>query len=69
MLLESIQLSTVEWICKFIYPRLSSRGVIVADDYGFKTCPGAKQAFKDFFKNLPEPIIELPTGQALIFKL
>lgn len=58
---------TIETL-KFFYPRLSKGGVILADDYGFRTCPGARKAMDDFFKDLPEKIIELPTGQAFVIK-
>jgi O-methyltransferase len=55
--------------CKFIYPRLSKGGVLVFDDYGFPSCPGARIAVDDFFKDKPEFPLVLPTGQALIHKL
>jgi hypothetical protein len=43
-------------------------GVIVADDYGFTSCPGAKRAWDDFFAGKPEKTIYLPTGQAFVVK-
>lgn len=49
-----------------IYPRMSIGGVIVLDDYGFATCPGAKEAVDQFFADKPEAPICLPTGQALV---
>ena len=52
----------------FFYERIVPRGIILMDDYGFKTCPGAKQAADDFFFNKPEQIIKLPTGQAFTVK-
>jgi len=52
----------------FFYQRLAKGGVIIGDDYGLRTCPGARQAFDDFFKTKPEPIVHLSTGQALIIK-
>lgn len=55
--------------CKFIYPRLIKGGVVVFDDYGFPSCPGARIAVDDFFKDKPEFPLVLPTGQALIHKL
>jgi hypothetical protein len=51
----------------FFYDRLIKGGVILMDDYGFNTCPGAKEAADLFFRN-KEPIIKLPTGQAFIIK-
>lgn len=54
--------------CNFIYPRLIPGGAMLFDDYGFPTCPGAREAV-DFWaeKNKVFPIA-LPTGQALIFR-
>lgn len=53
---------------EFIWPRLASGGFIVFDDYGFDTCPGARQAVDDFFAPLPVEPLCLPTGQAVVFK-
>ena len=52
----------------FIYPRLSSRGVIVFDDYGFASCPGARKAVDEFFRERPEKPFVLGTGQAVVIK-
>lgn len=52
----------------FFYPLLAPGGVILLDDHGFATCPGARKAAKDFFAPKPEPLIELPTGQAFVTK-
>ena len=52
----------------FFYERTSSGGIIVCDDYGFITCPGAKVAMDEFFSDKPEKIVCLPTGQAVVFK-
>lgn len=53
----------------FFYPRLQKGGVILMDDFGFTTCPGAHKAATDFMKNKPEAIIHLPTGQGIIIKI
>ena len=53
---------------EFFYPRLHCGGVIVLDDYGFTTCPGAYKAATDFMSDKPENIIHLPTGQGLVIK-
>ena len=50
----------------FFYPRMNERAIILFDDYGFASCPGARKAVDEFFADKPEPVIELPTGQALI---
>ena len=53
---------------RFIYPRLSVGGVIVCDDYGFPTCPGAKMAVDEFCKSIGILPLVLPTGQAIVIK-
>ena len=53
----------------FIYPRLAIGGMIVLDDYGFITCPGARRAVDEFFGDLREAPIILSTGQALVHRL
>lgn len=52
---------------EFIMPRLARGGFIVFDDYGFPTCPGARQAVDEFFAERPEKPLVLPTGQAVVF--
>ena len=52
----------------FFYPRLVDRGVIVCDDYGFETCPGARRALDDFFADKPEKVLNLPTGQGVVIR-
>jgi O-methyltransferase len=53
---------------EFIYPRLSSRGVIIFDDYGFASCPGARKAVDEFFHDKPEKPFVLGTAQAVVTK-
>jgi len=48
----------------FFYPRMVLGGIILCDDYGFDSCPGAKKAIDDFFMDKQEKIINVPTGQA-----
>jgi hypothetical protein len=50
----------------FFYPRMNRGGLMLFDDYGFATCPGARRAIDEFFTDKPEPIIDLPTGQAFV---
>lgn len=52
----------------FFYERLSVGGILLFDDYGFNTCPGAKLAIDEIFADKSEPIILLPTGQSFIIK-
>jgi O-methyltransferase len=54
--------------CAFIYPRLVSCGIMVFDDYGFPSCPGAREAVDEFFRDKPETPLVLPTGQAIVMK-
>jgi O-methyltransferase len=54
--------------CQFFYPRLVSGGVLIFDDYGFTSCPGAKQAVREFSDSLNIREVHLPTGQSIILK-
>lgn len=53
---------------RFFYSRTVSGGIILMDDYGFITCPGAKLATDEFFSDKPELVIMLTTGQAMVIK-
>jgi O-methyltransferase len=53
---------------EFLYPRMSRGGVMVFDDYGFPSCPGARRAVDEFFAARAEKPLALMTGQALVFK-
>lgn len=55
--------------CGFFYPRMVSGGIIVFDDYGFVSCPGAKRAVDDFFASRAEQPCYLPTGQCFVIKI
>ena len=52
----------------FFYPRMAPGGVMLFDDYGFVTCPGATRAVDDYMAERPEPIVHVPTGQAFLIK-
>ena len=52
----------------FFYPRVSEGGVMVFDDYGFISCPGARRAVDEFFTTKRERPIYLPTGQAVVIR-
>jgi O-methyltransferase len=54
--------------CTFFYPRLESGGVIVFDDYGFPSCPGARKAVDEFFADKAESPVYLPSGQCVVVK-
>lgn len=53
---------------EFFYPRMAAGGVILLDDHGFTTCPGATRAAEEYMADRPEPIIKLTTGQAFIVR-
>jgi O-methyltransferase len=52
----------------FFYPRVSPGGILLCDDYGFTTCPGARRAVDEFMAEKPEPVVHLPTGQGVVIK-
>lgn len=54
--------------CEYLYPRVVDGGFMVFDDYGFPTCPGARAAVDEFFRDKPERPLVLPTGQAIVFR-
>jgi O-methyltransferase len=54
--------------CEFIYPRVNSGGIILFDDYGVASCPGARAAVDAFFGDKPEVPLVLRTGQAVVFR-
>lgn len=52
----------------FLLPRLSVGGVMIFDDYGFPSCPGAKKAVDEKFKNSKLIPLPLQNGQCVVFK-
>lgn len=54
---------------RFFYPLLSEGGMIVCDDYGFESCPGARRAMDEVATEFDRCVVHLTTGQGLIFKL
>jgi hypothetical protein len=52
----------------FFWDKLVSSGVIVLDDYGWNACLPQKKAFDEFAAAKNVQILQLPTGQGLIFK-
>ena len=55
--------------CLFVYENAVSGAIIIFDDYGFPSCPGAREAVDEFFSKVPEQVLVLETGQALVVKL
>ena len=54
--------------CAFFYPRMENAGVMVFDDYGFSSCPGARKAVNEFFAEKPESPFYLPSGQCVVVR-
>jgi O-methyltransferase len=61
--------SAISAASEFFYPRLDKGAVMLFDDYGFPSCPGARLAIDEFFSDKPETPIVLNTAQAFITKL
>lgn len=45
---------SVREACEFAYPRMDAGGIMLFDDYAAPSCPGAKKAVDDFFRDKPE---------------
>jgi O-methyltransferase len=52
----------------YFYPRLTKGGALISHDYRCVHTAGVKKAFDEFFKDKPEPLIELWDTQVLIIK-
>jgi len=58
-----------DFCLRFFAPRLAPGALLVVDDYGFTTCPGAKRAVDDFVADHPEfTMLHLLSGQAVLFR-
>jgi len=53
---------------EFLFPRLSSGGLVVFDDYGWKSSHRQKEAEDEFMRRHGYEVLELPTGQGLVIK-
>jgi hypothetical protein len=51
----------------FFYPRMSPGGILISHD--FVSAEGVNRAFREFFRDKPEPVVELTGYQALVVKL
>lgn len=52
----------------YFFPRLSTGGIIICDDYGAPLFPGAHRALDDFCEEHEIPYVVLDTGQSVIIK-
>lgn len=53
---------------EFFYSHLNDGGILVCDDYGFKTCPGATLAVDEFLADKPEKMLLLAAGGGWFMK-
>lgn len=53
---------------EFFYERLEKWWVLVCDDYGFSTCPGAKLAMDEYAQKYSLEVLELTTWQWVFIK-
>jgi hypothetical protein len=53
---------------EFFFPQMVPNGVIVVDDYGFTSWPGAKQAVDELCAAWRVRLISLTTGNAILLK-
>jgi O-methyltransferase len=52
----------------FFYPRMVPGGIIVCDDWGFSSCPGATKACELFLSDKPEKMVGLSAGAGFMIK-
>lgn len=53
---------------EFFYGRLSKGAIVVCDDYGFTTCPGATRAIDEYLRDKPEKMVLLAGGGGFFVK-
>lgn len=53
---------------EFFYPRINHGGILLCDDYGFTTCPGATRAIDEFLNDKREKMISLCCGGGFFIK-
>jgi hypothetical protein len=47
---------------EFFYPRMNKGGIILCDDYGFTTCPGATSTIDAYLLDKPEKMLSMCCG-------
>ena len=53
---------------EFFYPRVVNGGILVCDDYGHTSCPGATRAMDDYLVDTNEKMLSLPAGGGFFIK-
>ena len=53
---------------EFFYPRMNQGGLIVCDDYGFTSCPGATKAVDEYLEDKAEKMLALSGGGGFLMK-
>lgn len=53
---------------QFFYSRINDHGLVICDDYGFTTCPGATKAIDEFLQDKKEKMISLSGGGGFFIK-
>lgn len=53
---------------RFFYDRMTEGAILVCDDYGFTTCPGATEVADSFLEDKSEKMISLPDGGGFFIK-
>jgi hypothetical protein len=53
--------------CRFFYDRLSAGGIMLCHDY--PSASGVARALEEFFRDKPEPVVELTGYQAMVVKV
>lgn len=61
--------SSIKSASEFFYPRMQPGGILLFDDYGYPSCPGARAAVDEFFADKPEVGLTMVTGQCAVRKL
>ena len=59
--------STIDAL-NFFWPRMVKGGRIISHDYNASNIDGVKKAFMEFFKDMPEKIIEIADTQSMVVK-
>jgi O-methyltransferase len=53
---------------KYFYPKMNQGGIILCDDYGFTSCPGATKAIDEFLDGKPEKMLFNSCGGGFLIK-